>query len=357
MGIERTLTLHVGHHKTGTSTIQAFLYANRTKLARMGLDFPTRGIYYRPPGMVENLSGGHRFFAFAVTGTTPVWLDGGVRIPGGESSIRALRQHLASHAGDVLLSSEHFFTKIAPDELRGFFDGLGFRIRILLYLRRQDLLLESLFNQNVKNGYVTVPFSRFVEREIEDRQGYGYTYRRVSALARAFGPENLIIRPFEKSRFSGGTLLEDFVAALGLPWDEGFHIPANWNESIPVEIIEVLVRFQRYLDGLDEKPRWRFCELVQRQCRPLCAGTDSYRLFTPDEAMATMNHFEDNNRRIAREFMPGSRGCLFTEPVYDPGRPWRTYPGPDAEFLVRCAVAIWKAGYDAGQCAAPSLRK
>lgn len=141
-----TLFLHVGTHKTGTSTVQTALYANRLRLAEAGVLYPTEGVYCTPAGWSgPPPEGGHRYLAFSMMGTWPPWDRWDVTAPLDECR-RSLRGDLErwrrrEGRADVVLSSEYWFRDVDPHRLRALVDGLGYRLRVVVYLRRQDAFL------------------------------------------------------------------------------------------------------------------------------------------------------------------------------------------------------------------------
>lgn len=134
----RTLILHVGPAKTGTSAIQAILR-----------DAPPDGLTYPQTGQWPD--GAHHKLTFAMRGKSR---RGDIGIPPFSSLLPDLVTELNDAQGDVVLSSESF----AAADLQEFLDHLkagGMRafddIRIVVVLRHPLERAASAYNQNIKD--------------------------------------------------------------------------------------------------------------------------------------------------------------------------------------------------------------
>lgn len=129
-----SLYLHVGLHKTGTSAIQKFL--------RRYADFLQEQGFYYPPD-VHGTDAHH-------------WLPSSMRQSGNLENLPQLEAWLKNcllycqaHDLSLLLSSEVFSEPIRYDVLARLLQS--FDITVILYIRRQDLLIESVLNQILKD--------------------------------------------------------------------------------------------------------------------------------------------------------------------------------------------------------------
>ncbi len=158
----RELILHIGLPKTGTSYLQQSLVANADRLRAAGLGVSA----FQDPR-----DGDSRPFRRALA----------------TRGIEAVMDDLAATPGErVILSSEQLSDWL---DNPGFAAGLHraasrhFAVRILIFLRRQDFLKESLFAQVVKRWY---------EGDIAHETHYDYDHAgRISRLERAFGRPNI----------------------------------------------------------------------------------------------------------------------------------------------------------------------
>jgi hypothetical protein len=195
--MSKRLTIHIGTFKTGSTTIQNFLARNALVLEREGLgychgkDFP---YYFK--------FGDYPLEQLAYTDRSPI-----------------IRHYLGkAHVHSLVLSSELFSRKPTGKKishLKMHLEALGVNaFRIVCYLRRQDLLIESLYTQCAKKGE---PAARPEDYLSDTTYTDFIDYAKFLALwGEVFGNENLIVRPFEKGQFYGGDLIRDFVHVLDL---------------------------------------------------------------------------------------------------------------------------------------------
>src|SRR5690606_11766522 len=124
----------------------------------------------------------------------------------------------ASPLPRAIVSGEAFwsFRKNLPhvqrmvDDLKARFDD----IRIVCYLRRQDLYLRSCYVQALKSGRYTQGFHRYLQAVAIGKKLGSYQYDASLALwAKAFGHDRIIVRPFERQQLHPDGLLADFCRA------------------------------------------------------------------------------------------------------------------------------------------------
>lgn len=139
-GQGRSLWLHAGLHKTGTTSLQAFLKHERERLNAHGIR-PIRA------GTSQRLDGHHNL-AWELTGDARRDLDAG--------TLDEAIEEIAGFDGDAILSSEDFESllhrpgKFAPlladPRLR------GWRVNVVVYVRNQAESLASLLAELPKHG-------------------------------------------------------------------------------------------------------------------------------------------------------------------------------------------------------------
>jgi hypothetical protein len=179
------LTLHCGLHKTGTTTIQHALQRDRGALAAQGVFYPdpkegvSHNSFFRPERAHELQEA---LGAFLQTGL----------------------EHLLLSAEDL---ATHFLYPRRAGAIRNTFAKL-FDIEIVIYLRRQDRLKESVFSEIVKRGSTG---------SIEQDTHYALDFlARLDVLADTFGRDALRVRLYREEPMSEGWLIDDFCTAAGL---------------------------------------------------------------------------------------------------------------------------------------------
>ncbi|MEX2520646.1 MAG: hypothetical protein WD969_15085 [Paracoccaceae bacterium] len=140
----RTLHIHIGHGKTGSSYLQSCFALSRDAMAAAGREYP-RPSTAAAAAKGDISSGNGRMLINAMNNRLARWL---------------LATRLRAGSGDVVFSSEFLFfvlsRKGAPEKLRRFAQAAGFqRISMLLFIRDPFDHLPSVYQQRVKRGGFT----------------------------------------------------------------------------------------------------------------------------------------------------------------------------------------------------------
>ncbi len=173
---------HIGHHKTGTTTLQAFLSQNFAPLLKAGILYPwteTEGAALalsqtvRPAGWSRpllpiNFREAHNALAFRMLADTlPKWKVPPYhrQLPHSRQMLLAIRRQIGTLApASVTLCSEvmSHFGKVAPDLITRLRDEAfpdARDIRLWCTLRRPDEQLVSWHGQQVRFGNTPPPLS------------------------------------------------------------------------------------------------------------------------------------------------------------------------------------------------------
>lgn len=274
------LILHVGTYKTGTTSLQYFLYQNRDLLRAKGL--------YRPmTGAVDEVANwGHHPLVQSLNRKGP------------HKEWRDLAQECAGQTR-VVVSSELFCnirraSVFAP--VRRTFEGWS--KTVVIYLRPQDEYLESLYNHHVKSVGETRDIAAFTE-VVAKRLDY-LSFLRL--LARAFGEQSLIVRPYESGALKGD-ICEDFLDTLGMdmPPEAQRHQRAL-NPGLTAEGIALMLQANR--DHGEDKDR--LAKIRQQIIARHPAPPHYQHSFLDDESrQAILKTYRAANRRIARTYLDG----------------------------------------------------
>ena len=206
-----TVYIHIGAPKTATSTLQGVLANNDRKLLRHGVLYPRDSRH----GDAHHLLVCDLIEQHQGVRMPDIWYGDKPR----GQSWAALRSEMQRHAAEidsVIISSELFFGQNKGIEamLDTVSDHLGgHEVKVVVYLRRQDQLYSSFYNQDVK-GVRQWPHSayQFYQTHQMFRQDY---HSMLNAWSSAFGKHNVLIRPFEQEQWLDGDILRDFCALTG----------------------------------------------------------------------------------------------------------------------------------------------
>lgn len=292
------VVIHIGTHKTGTTTIQDTFWHNAERLAQHGIAYP----------QLSRITGHH--------GLVCDW----VRLPpafqlpeGSRAQLRRLaRDHVDSDA-TLFLSSEEF-SRSEPGncvdlaELRSFFAGFD-RVRVLCVLRTQWEFLQSVYLEVSKVGNPPKP-ETFVQSAIETGmvQGLWADYTGLlDRLEAAFAPQDITLLDYRQASAGEGGLIGAMLAALGSDLRAEALEPVNggFSNSSPMPLAS-------YMANSLAAPRRASRGLVEMAQRVLqrTNGDIPIRssIFVRQEFDALAAHFEACNARLAQrraEVQPG----------------------------------------------------
>lgn len=297
------VVLHIGTDKTGTTSLQQLLRLNRAALLEHGVLYP------RSPGRVRHVELGLYARSDEALLKARDWLRGDHPSP--DVFRRRLRRRLTreiteSGASRVVLSDEALFRLQSDfiERLRDLTNGSA-SLRIVVYLRRQDEHLVSSYQQAVKVGETR----RLDEwaRQIFPRR-YDYAAR-LRDWQSALEPEKVVVRPFERERFPGGSLAQDFLDAAGVavPVDRLRPVAAR-NESLGAEAVELLRILNLHQVEHHGLQPWQISN--RPHVSRLRIGGPSLTL--PDADLDRyLDQWGDSNRAVAREHLGDPDGILF----------------------------------------------
>lgn len=210
----KTIHIHMGLGKTGTSTLQAYLTRHRDLLSAQGMHYLDAG------GGANGV--GNQDLARALIEDRPPYVP---PTANPESALESARRELASVNSDSILVSSENFALASPQTVHDFFASAGaFRFRILFFVRSQDELLESEFNQLTKVRVFHRSLRDF-GRELFMGDFHSFA-RRWEAV---FGRENMACAVYDAG---GDSLLKDFLGLLPLDESAMPPLPKEGNPSM-----------------------------------------------------------------------------------------------------------------------------
>lgn len=322
------IVLHIGLEKTGSTAIQAFCARHADALRADGILYPS--------GLGDR---NHVHLAMAAA-NFPASRD--IRLRVGihdEAALRAFTDRaLRSLKAEIdrarphtlLLSSEHFSSRLLADpplrRLHAMLSALAAEIRVIVYLRRQDETLLSLYSTFAKCGG-TDPLEAFADRPI------WLDFERVLGLWEGvFGTGNLDVRIFPPR---DRPLLDDFRAAADLPEVAGTDDPAErHNAALDHRNTQLLIAMNReiptFVDGRVNPARRGLVRFLEAR------STGPPLTMPRKERAAFLARFACGNEAVRARFFP-DRNSLFANELDDTPAP----PDVSREDAVELAADIW----------------
>lgn len=261
----KRLIIHAGMHKTGSTSIQAALAAGQSegahamRLGRPNHSAPCRMLFDDQP---------EQYIAFKQQGLSAADLAEKRK----KLEMRVRRQ-LRNRPEDTFILSAEWFSiagEAALTRVRDRFSPHFKETAVYAYVRPPADYLRSSLQQDIKTGAV-----KFAPRWPEYRN-------RFETIDRVFGPENVRLRVYAPSGFTGGDVVQDFTDWAGLAPVTGAHETRNIsmtatalaliscyrrNSDIRLGTPALVRRDRRIVNALMELPGPRF-EL----CPDLAAG-------------------------------------------------------------------------------------
>lgn len=293
------VTLHIGTEKTGSTSIQRALAADRSALAANGILFPV-------------LFGSANHMEVAVAAMDSNSKD--------ELQIMELSREACSHdeyrelirqriadeisAGDynhLVISNEHCHSRIRnAEELQRLLYVLGVDAKdceVIVYLRRQDRLAVSLYSTVLKLGGNSKVFPDFANGQIP----HYFNFRKILDLyASVFGAERIQARLFERQYFENGDVVTDFYKTAGLGIAPSRTLELNVSVSLAQSLFlrRFNVEFPIVQDGKMNAERGPIYDAISKVGRA--------EKFKPQrlEALKFFEAFTHGNQIVRQRFMP-----------------------------------------------------
>ena len=284
------LLVHIGCAKGGSSAIQTGLRLNHRELASRGVAVP--GVDLRPRSEV---TGSHSAFFEAR-------LEERRAQPIPELGDLLARAAEAAEASTVVLSAENLSN---PNGFERVFGELQdrFRVRILLYVRRQDDLLESSWQQwDIKHGGSLLAWT---VRNVGVR---GNWCRVIEPWAKTFGDERIVARVYDRKLLAGENVFPDFCEVLGQD-TEGLELPGESNPGLNSMLSRAIEGNPHLFDGPHDQS---FYHSVRELAHELVVkDSEAPALFSDEEAQAIMSVYAQGNERFRRKYLPHVKRPLF----------------------------------------------
>lgn len=318
------ITLHIGLEKTGSSSIQQFLFANREALMRRGVLTPHaagRDVHVEVlmAAMDDDNIDNVRVMTARVD---PARLAARRAI----FADRLAREIDAARPDHVLLSDERLSSRLFSEtevrRLAAFLGHFSDDVRVLVYLRDQATLLPTFHATNVMYGE-TAPL-RFTPPEpgedvaaawrrrrdtylrmhpgapfVFDPLPFWFDFQSVIALWRAgFGDSAVTVRLFHRKTLANGDVIDDFAEATGLG-DIGDLQRVGWENPAPgAAALAVMRLYNRAFPPIVNGRRNRLRRMGLMRALQRLPGART-RLDDAERARITAL-FADSNAAVAR---------------------------------------------------------
>jgi hypothetical protein len=336
--------LHIGTEKTGTTTIQNFLSANRKAIAQDGTLYTVCGGQF----------GSQRGFEACVHSrpwATDLAAYLKIHNAGDQAKFRSkfladfqLEADAQPSCHNLLVSCEHFHSRLTTVEeiarLKELLLPWVEQFQVVMYLRRQDRVAVSHYSTRLKSGEVSPSVFPVLKN---GHPFYYYDYETVYRhWAQVFGEAPMRVRIFEKDRLINGDLLQDWCATCNVQLADK-KLPVNANESLTQAGIDFIRELNRQLPaviaGNLNLVRSQLTSIVSRLCR------GSSHVAARSEAVGFYQLYRPGNDRLKARILPTQPTPLFSEDFSDYPEHVQQSP-PQYADAVRIVIGIWTSSLE-----------
>jgi len=290
--MRRTLFLHIGSHRTATTSIQQFMFRNLDPLLENGIFYPLR--VPRHIRLMTEIFDGRQ---------------------NADEVARSLNERADEREQDIhtlVLSDEDISIRKDLTPLLPFRDH--FDVKVIFSMRRQDIWLESWYFQNVKWQWNPKLSHCTFPEFLATRQDFHWIHydQFVRTLEALFGTENLILNVFEKGQMPGGPV-HAFCRNIGLADLSAFGPASHYNSSMSAEMVEFVRHMP--LDHFNPPERDLLRQAFENMDRKSLGhtGKQSELLLPLEERKQILAEYAEGNRALAQRHF--DRSDLFLEPL------------------------------------------
>lgn len=281
----RRCFIHLGTHKTGTTSLQYLLHKRRRRLADLGFLYPQQG----RPRIARH---GHHNLAWELSGDR--------RFDPAAGCVSDMLREVERSGLDVILSSEDFECSVHhTPQFDGFMERMrraDFRVIWVLYVRNQIDYAKSLYGSILENG-AGIPFGSYLDEIVETGKLswrewiFPFDYASFVARLRPSDGADVVVRSFDAT--VNGSLIADFLAILGVD-TQSLRAPRDLHLNRRRDIGRSARSFYRNCVG--RRPSW----LQRHALKSLIPrGEIDMRL---QSKLRLIDRFDAPNRRLCAEF-------------------------------------------------------
>jgi hypothetical protein len=303
----KSLVLHVGIPKTGSSALQVFCAQNRAALLSQSFDYFELGDFALGAlGKISSGNGAHLARSFLRP-------RGASYRPDRAAQLAMVERKIAASSCETgMLSSEIFVfaDDAALVEFSAWLAARDISLRFFYYIREQIQFLTSSYIQQVKRHACTETCEQYISRVYEKIAHIKYS-KLFERLSRIASPDRIVCRNYDDTRTSPHGICEEFLSAFSLDARGLRFADAEVNVSLDLTEIKLMLALNKL------KPRMVFSDLlVENATRKGRKTTDlAPQLLSSGTLQRLEEYFADDNARFANAYF--GREVLFKP--RDPG--------------------------------------
>lgn len=292
---ENTLFLHMGVPKTGTTSLQNFLYENEELLNSNGFSYPhvLEELVDLPFSREHIKKNGAMFYGY---------LD-----ENKENDVywREFCNYLHSclEEYNIIVSAEGMINEW--ERILSKIEGEFYDIKVIVYLRRQDELIESLWNQNIKAGDTSRSFEEYVA-VAPIWLDYDNTLNR---MIRVLGADRVIVRNY--NRLLDGSIEIDFMTSIGIEYER---ITKVNSDILNIKMSDRFLSFKRLFNEVGLQCEGYISKDFRYVFEELSKNYPDYEranYFKGDSRSCFQNKYLDGNIKVGEKFFSDENSLVW----------------------------------------------
>lgn len=283
--MKKTIYLHVGTHKTGSTALQNFCALNLELLKKNDIDYLIQ----------DTIWNGHHYLGWAFRGNT-VALEQYC-----EFNDIGILNHLSnsveqSGCNNFLLSSENLF--LMDDEIfaKKFFEKFkDYEFKVIVYLREQSEFLESWYYELVRADYccLTEEFDEYLEHPRYDVDYFKILTKWMHYVDR----DDIKVISYSEIK-KNNSLYSSFLHSLGIFNVDDFKCPVSTNERVSyLQLLQIKEINKKDLDVQTRNEMVR--DVINNQ---KLQTSNNHSLFTETSKINTINKYYESNIKLFDAF-------------------------------------------------------
>lgn len=229
----RTGIIHIGAHKTGSTTIQTALWRSKEHLRLQGIHY-----FNDYDRKMQLLSIGFRKFECQSPPLQSKYSNAQeVRHASYTAWLNLSRMVRSNDQAFTIVSEEFLFRIQNLDRIKSLLDKVFDRTVIVVYIRNPLSNLPSGIDQRIRGGQT-------LNNLTKGRAGTPRILPKLENYANTFGSENLVVRNFDIMNLIEGSPENDFASILSTITDRNVLLEKvpRMNESLPAAVTAYLLR-------------------------------------------------------------------------------------------------------------------
>jgi hypothetical protein len=273
------IIIHAGLHKTGTSAIQKFLHLNRDRLLELGINYPNTAPFEA-----------HHTLAARLCGYSKSELN---------LAIKDVNRTMATLKGlsplsTLVISSEMLCEGLDPRVFK-YLHKLFDKVEFHFYIRKQSDLIESAYNQQVKQNAE----SRLIN---EYTPYFENIYKQIKWFEKSVEKSKIITHIYDKALFINLDIADDFCQKvlnlnLNVEIEKLKSVKTNASLSIPACLLMTKIN-KIELDKSTRKEVLKYLTTVLP-----ASEYDNYKLLSNEDEIQLIERTSINNVLLDEEYV------------------------------------------------------